>query len=129
MHINRLDLSLSMTNTQKLKDLSSWKTVEESDPNPKNLQDPPKNCRKTRRIRQESKVYILLPAVISRWTANSTPWALAMHVYPWKVLLVRPVLLTGSVGHLAKALSLVTYTPKPSKFEKMWIMGQPKNLV
>eukprot|EP00913_Durusdinium_trenchii_P015755 g14806.t1 len=33
-------------------------------------------------------VYILLPAVISRWTSNSTPWALAMRFYPWRVLLV-----------------------------------------
>ncbi|CAE7334007.1 SLC33A1 [Symbiodinium pilosum] len=33
-------------------------------------------------------VYILLPAVVSRWTTNSTPWELGLQTYPWRVLLV-----------------------------------------
>jgi len=33
-------------------------------------------------------VVILLPAVVSRWTSNTTPWNLAMKAYPWRVLLV-----------------------------------------
>ena len=34
------------------------------------------------------KVYIMLPAVVSRWTTNSTPWDLLLQTYPWRVLLV-----------------------------------------
>lgn len=33
-------------------------------------------------------VCILLPAIVSRWTNNATPWNLAMQAYPLRVLLV-----------------------------------------
>ncbi|CAE6967678.1 Slc33a1 [Symbiodinium sp. CCMP2592] len=33
-------------------------------------------------------VYILLPAVVSRWTTNSMPWDLSLKAYPWRILLV-----------------------------------------
>ncbi len=36
----------------------------------------------------QPEVVILLPAVVSRWTSNTTPWNLAMQAYPWRVLLV-----------------------------------------
>ena len=35
------------------------------------------------------KVYILLPAVVSRWTTNSMPWDLSLQAYPWRILLAQ----------------------------------------
>jgi len=46
-----------------------------------------------------SEVCILLPAIVSRWTNNATPWNLAMQAYPLRVLLVRRSFVSSELKH------------------------------